>query len=143
MVDISDPKFWAEGFRVVIAAPQIVVPLLIAFVSFTWWFRGFITQGSIDGLRERNGALEERLRLAQDSENTIARKSAELENQVAALKAKIEAGATGENLIGATGPISLTVSEIKAANTEVRKALLPGPIGPTGPTGSIGPMGTE
>jgi hypothetical protein len=134
MVDFADPKFWTDGAKVMIAAPQIVIPLLTAIAIGVWWFRGSIAIGEIAGLKAEIGAvnarieaLGERLRLAQDSESTIARKSTQLETQVATLITQIAAGASGENLMGATGAISVTASEIKAANTQTGKAL-----GPTG-----------
>lgn len=125
----SDPKFWTDGLKVVTDAPQIVIPLLVAVAIGVWWlarsqFRARY-EGAINGLKEQVGglktqigALEERLRLAQDSEQTIARKSTDLESQVATLTAQIAAGEPKDILIGTTRTISSTASDIKIANTE-------------------------
>ena len=36
-VDLTDPKFWTDGVKVVIDAYQIVVPLLVIVAIATWW----------------------------------------------------------------------------------------------------------
>jgi len=70
-MDLSDPKVWTDGARVIIEAPHIVVPLLGLALLATWWFRGTIEKGSKDALKERVGSLEERLRLSQERESDV------------------------------------------------------------------------
>jgi hypothetical protein len=38
-MDLSDLKTWTDGLGVVVGAPHIVVPLLIAIGGIVWWFR--------------------------------------------------------------------------------------------------------
>jgi hypothetical protein len=131
-----DPQFWKSLLAAVWNEP-VLLPVIVLVGLGTWWIAKGRYRGTIDGLREQVAALNERLHLAQDSERTIERKSTLLETQVESLRAQIAAGASTEKLMGFTGPISLTASEIKVANTEIGRALMtvqPGPTGPAGPS---------
>jgi hypothetical protein len=86
-MDLSNPKTWTDGARVVIDAPHIVGPLVVAFIVGTWWLRGFLA-------KERIGALEERLRLAKDRLDDTAEKLNSAKAEQALLQTQINAHET-------------------------------------------------
>jgi hypothetical protein len=50
-MDLSDPETWKNGLRVLVSAPHVVVPLLIAVAFGTWWIRGQLQEGQISSLK--------------------------------------------------------------------------------------------
>ena len=116
-VDVSDPRFWIDGVRVVSNAPHVVVPLMIVAAGAAWWLRGAIAKGSIEGLREQNKALEQRRELAEASERTITKETQTVKDQLATLQAQINVGAEKEQLTGTTLTIGSTIGRIATANT--------------------------
>jgi len=127
-MDLSDPKTWTEGFRVVIGAPYIVVPLLILVGGAAWWLKDKIDDGEIRGLKAKNDALDQRLQLAADRAQIVQEARDELEKQVEALKAQIAAGATRETLAPAATKIDVALGKFAQANAALQQ-LISAPIG--------------
>src|SRR5215212_2309830 len=82
MQDITKVDVWIAGLKVVLEAPQIVIPLLVLVAGFVWWFRGIITQATTAALAEQNTAISERLKLAQERETDVRQKMDALEKTV-------------------------------------------------------------
>lgn len=64
-MDIFDAAQWKAQWSILTNAPYIVVPVMAAVAAAAWWLRGWIASGAVDGLREQNKALEERLKSAE------------------------------------------------------------------------------
>src|SRR6266852_6133487 len=122
-MDLSDPKTWTEGFRVVIGAPYIVVPLLILVGGAAWWLKDKIDDGEIRGLNAKNDALDQRLQLAADRAQIVQEARDELEKQVEALKAQIAAGATRETLTPAATKIDVAIGKFAQASDALQQLI--------------------
>jgi hypothetical protein len=45
-MDLSDPKTWTDGFWLVVSAPHIAGPLVVAVGTAVWFVRGKLEQSS-------------------------------------------------------------------------------------------------
>src|SRR5262245_48185252 len=50
-MDLSNPKTWTDGLKVVVNAPHVVGPLMAATAIAVWWFRGTVEKAKRDGLQ--------------------------------------------------------------------------------------------
>src|SRR4029077_1330674 len=58
----ADPKFWTDGLGVVRNAPQIVGPLVVLAAGAGYWLKSAWAKSEKEGLLQRVGVLEERVR---------------------------------------------------------------------------------
>ena len=61
-MDFTDPKFWTDGLGVVRNAPQIVGPLVVLAAGAGYWLKSAWAKSEKEGLLQRVGVLEERVR---------------------------------------------------------------------------------
>lgn len=115
-MDLSDPQVWKDGISVVVGAPHVVVPLLIAAAGAGWWLKSAIAKGAKD-------AITERLQLARERETDAKEKQTELEKQVEELRAKTAAGASQKELAAITEKVEAALGEFKTANNAVHHVL--------------------
>lgn len=125
MPDIANAEAWITAFKVVVDAPQVVIPLLFLVAGFIWWFRGFIDQAKADALSEKAGASTERLKLAHEREADVRQKMDALERTVKELNV---AKQTPTDLVSGTAKVAAALSEVRSANTAVRDVLSEGTV---------------
>lgn len=89
-----------------------------AVIAFTWWLRGFI--GS-----ERIATLEERLRLAADSQKIVTSDVEKLRGQVAELTRQIESRTPLTAIATTTAVVTGTIKELSTANSLLGSTLTP------------------
>ncbi len=98
-MDLSDPQVWKDGAKVVINAPQIVVPLLAAAAVAAWWFRGKIDRSTESGLTKENKALEAHIKFLKDQLADFSEKLGATKKEAEELRSEIQAGAPQQQLI--------------------------------------------
>ncbi len=122
-MDLTDPDTWINGAKVVIAAPQIVVPLLIAVASVAYWLRGSLAKAAIEGLREQNKALEDYRQLEEARASEFSRKLADVTAQLATLDGQIKRGEPQQGLLVTTNATAANVGELQVITAELTEAL--------------------
>ena len=80
-MDFTDPKFWTDGLGVVRNAPQIVGPLVVLAAGAGYWLKSAWAKSEKEGLLQRVGVLEERLRLWKEREEDVRQKLDESEKK--------------------------------------------------------------
>jgi len=110
-MDLSDPKTWTDGLDVVVRAPHIVFPLLIAVGWGCFWVRGRFDKSKIDG-------LEQRLDLAKEQQSYLTKKLADAEAEIVKLEQQTRE-AVPELLHGKVISTLRYVREATAANTDL------------------------
>jgi hypothetical protein len=115
-MDLTDPKTWTDGMGVVVGAPHIVVPLLIAVAVDVWW------------VRERfvDKPMVQRLNLAKEHQSYLAEKLNDAHAEIAKLKQQIDSGASPEVLIGTVKSAERFIDQTAMANDDLRKAMTGG-----------------
>ena len=142
-MDFTDPKYWTDGLNVVGNATQIVGPLLV----LAWWSGYLLKSGwaksekegllqrvgvleerlrsEKEGLLQRVGVLEERLRLWKEREEDVRqkldeseKKRDELEKRIQELEAQIAAGAPEEELAETSAKVDTAYRDFVTANNE-------------------------
>lgn len=119
MPNITNAEFWVYGLKVVLNAPQIVIPLLILVSGFAWWLRGAITQGKEEAFAAQHAAQTDRLKLAQERESDVRQKVAALEKALEEAKA----GRSSTELAAGTAKVAAALNEVRSANTAIFEAL--------------------
>jgi hypothetical protein len=123
-MDLTNPEIWKQQWTAFMSAPYIMaLPVLVAgWVG--WWLRGNRSAGTIDGLRERISALEERWRLADDKAAASDRAKDDVEKQFQAYKAEAAAAkADTAALAAAAERVEAALVKFAAANNAVRSTL--------------------
>jgi hypothetical protein len=119
MPDITNAEVWVAGLKVVVDAPQVVIPLLFLVSGIAWWFRGAITQGKVEALAAQNVAITERLKLVQDRESDFRQKITTLERTVE----ELSAGKRTPSELAASAKVAAALNEVRSANTAIYDAL--------------------
>ena len=95
-MDYTDPKAWKDSMEVVINNLHSVVPIMVLVGGAAWWFKGSLEKSAKSSLKEKNDVLkerhivlEERLRLAKDSESSVSRAFTELQLEIEKLKTEV------------------------------------------------------
>lgn len=113
------------ALKVILDAPQVVIPLMVLVAGFIWWFRGFIDQAKADALAEQTRASTERLKFAQEREADVRQKMDALEKTVKELNV---AKRTPTELVTDTAKVAAALSEVRSANTAVHDVLSEGTV---------------
>jgi hypothetical protein len=111
-MDLSDPKTWTDGLWVVVSAPHIVGPLLIAVGSIVWWFRGSVERPKRDGLVER-------LHNAKEQQSYLSQRLTDAQADITKLKQQIEDRAAPELLRDTVNSTARIVGDIAIANNDL------------------------
>jgi hypothetical protein len=123
-MDFSDPKVWKDGIEVVGNNLHIVGPLIGLSAIAAWWFRGWVEKAEKSGLKEHVSVLEQRLKLAHESEQFVGRKSDELRHQVETLSAQVATKVPAlPDIAYSTATITNTAGELSRANNALAQVL--------------------
>jgi hypothetical protein len=122
-MDLSDPKTWTDGLAVVVGAPHIVVPLVIAVGGAVWWVRGKFEERKRDGLQASINVLQERLHNAREQQSYLSRRLTDAQAEIAKLKQQIEDRAAPEVLRGTISSAAKFIDDTATANDDLRKAI--------------------
>ena len=124
-MDFTDPKFWTDGLGVVRNAPQIVGPLVVLAAGAGYWLKSAWAKSEKEGLLQRVGVFEERLRLWKEREEDVRqkldeseKKRDELEKRIQELEAQIAAGAPEEELAETSAKVDTAYRDFVTANNE-------------------------
>ena len=101
-IDLSDPKTWTDGLRVLTDAPRIVGACRGRPSGIVSWLRGLLAASALDGLKAQIGAMEQRFQLAQEKESVQAQKVDELQDVTKASQRQIEANAPRQEMTATT-----------------------------------------
>jgi len=123
MVDLTDPKFWADGAKIMIDAPQIVIPLLIAVGLGAWIARGKIEKAARNGLTEQKKAHEDYRQLAEAKAQEFSRKLADAEGKMAILQEQIKANESQPSVLATVHATSQVLGDLRVANNEFTQAV--------------------
>jgi hypothetical protein len=129
-MDLADPKTWADGLKVVLEAPHIVVPLLVAVGGAAYWFRGSMAKAAIDGLKEQNQALVERnsvleahREFAETRAGEFDRKLGLVTAQLTTLEGQIKRGEPQQGLLLTAAATTANVGELQVITSQLTHAL--------------------
>lgn len=94
-MDLSNPKTWTDGLRVVVDAPHVVVPLLLAVAFGGWWFRGHLQDSQIGTLKQELALADRQLsdyrdKLAGASPDQVKARLVELEAKLTERVVRLE-----------------------------------------------------
>jgi hypothetical protein len=78
-LDLSNLQDWKDGAAVVIAAPHIVVPLLVAVGTGVWLFRGKIEKDKLEVQEARLKLKDDQIKLKEDQFKILQDKLSECE----------------------------------------------------------------
>lgn len=124
MTDFTDPKFWIDGAKLVWAAPQITIPLIIGVVVATWGARACFASDRTAHLRAQIDSLNARLQLKDDQ---IADAKADYAKVVGQME-QLQKRAAVQDAEIATLRSSLSpparIDQLVRANTEFQGALI-------------------
>jgi hypothetical protein len=109
-----DYEFWKDAWVVMTNAPVIIIGIAICAMGLAWYWRGYAERSEKSGLRARMEAIEERIKLARENEESVRQKLAIAESRAANLESEI-AAATAPGTVSVTA--ASVVSSIKDAST--------------------------
>jgi hypothetical protein len=118
MDQLLTSAFWHTQLGVVMSAPWLIIPLLIAAAIISWWLRGAVEGGRVEGLREQLKARDERLQLAREKEADVGEKLEVAKAEGVALKEQVSLFVgTDPKFITIQSSVGSTVDAIERANT--------------------------
>lgn len=130
MLDITKAEVWVDGFRVLLDAPHVVIPLLFVVAGISWWFRGVLTQAKMEALAAQKSAITDHRELAEMRESDARRKLDELEKTIRELNA---AKSTSAELTTGTAKVAAALDEVRSANTAFYETLRTAAFPPESP----------
>jgi hypothetical protein len=130
MPDFFSPAFWKAQLELIMSAPWVIIPLLFVAAFVAWKIRAAIDDGEIRGLKARNDASTERLKLADDkyqhevAQLSLAREALQIltqrvkanEPQPVLVAAAATATATFNNLATTNMALGTTLSSVNASH---------------------------
>ena len=136
-MDLSDPKVWTDGIKVVVNAPHIVGPLMAATAIAVWWFRGTVEKARQDGLQSTIDGrdsqiagkdvlvtvMQERLQLANDAQKNLTTKLTDAEKETEKLRKQVEEKASPEAIAATARHTATLVTDSVSANTQLKNVL--------------------
>jgi hypothetical protein len=122
-MDLSDPKTWTDGAKIVLEAPQIVAPLLGGVIFGTWWLTSRIDHGTKEKLREQIKVHEAHRKFAEDRASDFDRKLGAVTAQLTTLEGQIRRGDPQQGLLVTANSTATAIGELRRANTEILRAL--------------------
>jgi hypothetical protein len=138
-MDPMDTDFWRRQWEAFSSAPIACVGFLAVGAVAAWWFRGSVDQGEtkrlraqVEGLREQINALEQRLKLAGELEQTAIRATQSAKEDLATLKEQMKDRVPWGTMVTTTSTVEGRFREIENAQERVL-----GTVQPSGGTGVI------
>jgi hypothetical protein len=129
-VDPFNPETWKHQWEAFVTAPYVLMPLVVLALVVGWWIGNKLAasrveglNGAIENLKANIDALRARLDLAADREKAVQLARAELEKQVAELKAQIAAGVSNEKLIATSAKVDMAITQFSTANNALATVL--------------------